>query len=99
MIINRKLLKIKIKKNKVESKTLEKHKNRLKNTYQISDEEASYFVFSGKIENQAYNIERQNINILTKSGKIIDVARASDQFNLEALSETVVKYYLCFPKE
>ena len=34
----------------------------------------------------------------TKTGKVIDVAHASDQLNLKALSKEVVKYYMCFPK-
>jgi len=65
----------------------------------IEDHETAYFVFKGKIENTAYNVESQNINISKKNGKTIDVTKASDHLNLEALSKTVTKYYLCYPKE
>ena len=43
-------------------------------------------------------MEKETINLYTKSGKVIDVAKASDQFNLKALSKKVIKNYMCFPK-
>ena len=55
-------------------------------------------MFGGEIDNQAYNMDKDTINLLTKNGKLIDVAVASDQLNLAALSKRVVKYYLCYPK-
>jgi hypothetical protein len=64
----------------------------------INESEASYFVFTGQITNQAYSMEKETINLYTKSGKVIDVANASDQFNLKALSKKVIKNYMCFPK-
>jgi len=36
---------------------------------------------------------------LRKNGKITDVAKLSDHLNLNALSKTVTKYYMCYPKE
>ena len=51
-----------------------------------------------RLSNRAYNAEEQPIKILTKNGRVIDVARASDQSNLEALAKPVVKYYVCYPK-
>ena len=66
--------------------------------YTITEKEASYFVFTGTISNQAYRMDKDTINLLTKSGKIIDVAQASDQLNLKALSKVVLKNYMCFPK-
>ncbi|MEO6346444.1 MAG: phosphohydrolase, partial [Aquaticitalea sp.] len=62
-------------------------------------DEAHYFVFMGEISNQAYQHDTQQIKILHKSGKIEDIVKASDQLNLQALSNTVTKYYICFPKE
>lgn len=66
--------------------------------HNVSIEEASYFIFSGKLENQAYSMKKNTINLLRKNGEVIDVAKMSDQLNLEALSESVIKYYLCYPK-
>ncbi|OEY71463.1 HD domain-containing protein [Salegentibacter salarius] len=98
MIINRDLLKVKIKKKKPSAEKLEKRRKALQEKQNISAEEADYFVFSGEVTNTAYKSENNNINILHKNGKISDVAKASDQLNLKALSKTVVKYYMCYPK-
>ncbi|MGB5821354.1 MAG: HD domain-containing protein [Saonia sp.] len=99
MILNRRLLNIKMKNKPLNGIKLERHFKEIKEKYQLSDGEASYFVFSGEIENKAYDQERQNINILRRTGKILDVAKASDQLNLNALSKTVTKYYMCYPKD
>jgi len=98
MIINRDLLKVKIDKKPIPSGALEKHLNLAAKTYQLSLEEAAYFVFDGVIENQAYHQNKQNINILFSTGKITDVVKASDEFNLKALSKPVTKYFICYPK-
>tara|TARA_A100000171_G_C2140589_1_gene155741 strand:+ start:22501 stop:23619 length:1119 start_codon:yes stop_codon:yes gene_type:complete len=98
MLLNRDLLKIKVKPQDFSNQKIEEKRKKLVETYTISEEEASYFVFKGKLENQAYSMEKDTINLLKKNGKIIDVAKASDQLNLEALSKSVVKYYMCYPK-
>jgi len=99
MIINRDLLRIKIKNKKIAYKKVQCETEALMEQYNISKEEAAYFVFSGEISNQAYKTTSQNINILMKSGKIQDVVKASDQLNLKALSKPVTKYYICYPKD
>jgi HD superfamily phosphohydrolase len=98
MIINRDLLKIKLKNKKIKPESKEKHIQKLIKKYNISREEAEYFVFTGEISNQAYQNDVQQINILHKSGKIEDIVKASDQLNLKALSKPVTKYYICYPK-
>lgn len=98
MIINRDLLKVKIKKKKPSKEKLQKRLLALQEQMGISEKEAGYFVFSGEVTNTAYKSENDNINILHKNGKISDVAKTSDQLNLKALSKTVVKYYICYPK-
>lgn len=99
MIINRKLLHIKIKNKPIPLPRLKKRFDQIKEAYNLSDEETEYFVFSGKLENKAYDRQHQNINILKKNGKIVDVATLSDHLNLNTLSKTVTKYYICFPKD
>lgn len=99
MIINRDLLKVKIKKNPIKTSVLITHKNNLIKKHKISEDEANYFVFTGEISNQAYTHKKQSINILYKNGKTEDFVKASDQLNLKALSKQVTKYYICYPKE
>tara|TARA_R100001369_G_scaffold92924_1_gene141532 strand:+ start:9377 stop:10606 length:1230 start_codon:yes stop_codon:yes gene_type:complete len=98
MIINRRLLHVKLKNKPINEAKLNKHFLSFKNEHQLTDEETAYFVFSGKIENQAYNSKSQNINILRSNGRTTDVAKASDQQYLKTLSKTVTKYYMCYPK-
>ncbi|MBT2162996.1 HD domain-containing protein [Zobellia barbeyronii] len=99
MLINRQFLKVKLKNSPIDKVVLKKHMDRVKVKYNLSDHETTYFVFEGKIENKAYDRHHQNINILRKNKKLIDVAKASDQLNLKALSKTVTKYYICYPKD
>jgi len=99
MVINRRLLNIKLKNKPIDKEKFENHFQKFKTAHGLSNDETSYFVFSGIIENQAYNRENQNINILRKTGKLTDVAKASDQLNLKALSKKVTKHYMCYPKE
>tara|TARA_R110000823_G_scaffold32510_3_gene91598 strand:- start:9114 stop:10343 length:1230 start_codon:yes stop_codon:yes gene_type:complete len=98
MIINRRLLHVKLKNKPINEDKLNRHFLSFKNEHQLTDEETSYFVFSGEIKNQAYNSKSQNINILRGNGRITDVAKASDQQYLKTLSKTVTKYYMCYPK-
>jgi hypothetical protein len=99
MVLNRTLLKIKLKKKPIAKELKLKYKSKFKKIHKVSDEESDYFVFRGKIANRAYDSVSQNINILKKNGKISDVAKASDHLNLKALSKTVTKFYICYPKE
>jgi HD superfamily phosphohydrolase len=67
-------------------------------SYNITRKEASYFVFSESVNNSAYNSGSYNINILFNNGKLLDVAEASDLLNIKALSKTVTKHFICYPK-
>jgi HD superfamily phosphohydrolase len=63
--------------------------------YGITEDEASYFVFTDSITNKAYKVGDGNIRILMKDGSVQDITTASDNSNLEALAKTVKKYVLC----
>ncbi|MGK0386848.1 MAG: HD superfamily phosphohydrolase [Patiriisocius sp.] len=98
MLLNRDLLKIKMKNKEIPPHKISEKIQQVMLQYELTEDEASYFVFSDTISNQAYHMDKDTINLITKTGKVIDVARASDQLNLEALSKKVTKYYLCYPK-
>ena len=57
-----------------------------------------YLLISGELTNSAYNNQYEKILVLDKAGKTKDLQQASD-INLSALTKTVRKYFLCFPKE
>jgi hypothetical protein len=98
MIINRNLLKIKIQNQSFQKNNIEKHINKMQKEHNISRYEASYFVFSDKVSNRLYNVDENKINILMKTGEIVDISRASDQFNINVFERKVEKYFLCYPK-
>ena len=98
MLLNRNLLKVKFKKKPVPSAKMEIYIEKVQKEYDLTHDEAAYFVFSGKVFNVAYSSGDDKILILHSTGKVSDVAKASDQLNLKALSTPVTKYYICYPK-
>jgi HD superfamily phosphohydrolase len=99
MIINRDLSKIKLNSEKFPVEVLQEMTSRFAKDHNITMQEAKYFIFKGKIKNQAYSKEAEPIRILRKDRTIEDVVEASDQLNLKALSKPVTKYFICYPKQ
>jgi hypothetical protein len=64
----------------------------------VSADELTYYFQTGEVENHAYNLNVGGINMITKSGKLKDLAEASDNHTLLAQTETVKKYVLYLPK-
>lgn len=98
MIINRNLLKIELSEDKIDKIKYLDLKEKYAKQYGISDKEVEYFVFKGKIKNEAYSKSSEPIRILKKDRTIETVVEASDQMHLKALSKTVTKYFICYPK-
>ena len=98
MVINRKLLNIKIKSKPISASKLQAYLTKFAENHNMSLEEAAYFIFEGSISNQAYTLKKEQIMIQFKTGKLQDIVKASDHFNLKALTKPVVKYYISYPK-
>ncbi len=103
-LLNRRLLKLKIRDGSFGKKKLAKLRADAMERFGYSEAASAYFVFSGKISNQAYlgdvkGEEQDPILIRMKNGKLKDLAKASDMKNIMALSAPVVKHYLCWPEE
>lgn len=99
MIINRDLPKIKVVTDKALLDEIGPLQERFAAENNLSIADTNYFIFKGKIKNQAYSKEAEPIRILKKDRTIEDVLEASDQLNLKSLSKSVTKYYICFPKQ
>jgi HD superfamily phosphohydrolase len=97
-IVNRKLFKIEIAKEPFSDKTIASVKNKLLSTGTYNEMNLSFLVFSDKLVNKAYNQKFQNINLLMKTGEIVDLSEASDNLNISALARPVEKYFLCYPR-
>jgi hypothetical protein len=98
MIVDRNLLKVEIQQAHFSEADIDAKISELKSTMNLSDSEARYFVFQMKIQNQAYN-PSMPIKILNKNGELKDIAKASDQLNLQALTKPVIKHFVCYPKQ
>lgn len=59
-----------------------------------SEAETDFFVNQGELENSAYKSEGRGIGILKKDGTVVDLAEASDNYNLKPLKDIVKKYFL-----
>mgnify|MGYP003624155209 CR=1 FL=1 len=98
MIMNRNLLKINIQDKEFAKQEVKKQREKLISKFNIEPTFAHYFVFEGTVSNQAYNTSNP-IKIVFKNNVTIDIASASDQLNLQALTKPVKKFYLCYPKK
>lgn len=97
--IERNLFKIELRSTPFEIDFISEQENQVQNELNLKPEELKYFVFGGSIENNAYNPQKDKINLLFKDGSIKDIAEAADQLNISVLSKPVKKYYLCTPKQ
>ena len=98
MLLERKLFNVHLSETKVKKDILRSLKDQVKGSYQIGDDLVKYFVVEGVKTNAAYIGGGQQINMLTKSGNIVDIANASDLPNIKAMRKIVKKFYLCWPK-
>lgn len=97
MIINRDLFRIEIQNKPFTKDYIDKKNKKTVEKFNLKPKEGSFFVIDNTITNQAYSLDKP-IKILTKTGKLKDIAKASDQLNLQALTKPVVKYFVCYPK-
>jgi uncharacterized protein len=98
-LLNRRLYRVEMQNAKIPAKLKADLEQQVMKLYGLTKKEASYFVFTDTVNNSAYTASQLNINILTGDRKLVDVARASDQLNLQSLSTTVTKHFICYPKE
>lgn len=97
-LLNRQLFKIKLSNDPLSKDELKVLRNNIAEQYGILRADSRYFFAYGEVTNKAYIAGGQKINILSKKGKVMDIAEAADLPNIKAMSKIVKKYYLCCPK-
>ena len=95
-IINRNLLKIRLSDKPFDLNMINKLQKNIMEKFNLNLEESKYLIFSDYISNSAYEKNNTSIKVLFKNGSTKDILLASDQLNLQALSNKVIKYFLCF---
>ncbi len=99
MLMERRLFRVILSNQRFSKEAIDELKHQIGETYHIQPGDVKYFLACGSMSNAAYVAGGQHINILTKKGKVIDVAEASDLPNIKAMSKIVKKYYICWPKQ
>jgi HD superfamily phosphohydrolase len=97
-LIDRKLFKVIISNEKFDSQLVIDTKKKITDKYKLSETEIDYFFITDSVSNQAYNSDKDQIQILYKNKTLKDIAEASDHLNLQSLSTPVIKYFMCYPK-
>lgn len=98
-LINRNLSAIRISDTEIDESFLESLKKSACELYGVKADEVDYFVTKGKLHNHAYDFNDKEIKVLFKSGECKSISEASDQLDRHFLEKTVVKHFVCFPKQ
>ncbi len=98
-IVNRKLPKIEMRNEIFEKDYIAKIRQKVKSKMQVAEADLEYLVYEGEVQNKAYNIDKEGISIMYKNKELNDIMYASDSTSIEALSKTVSKYFVCYPKK
>jgi HD superfamily phosphohydrolase len=98
MLLDRKLFSVQIQSNEFQPSEINQLKDQLLNSMPIKEPDMDYFLLTGIISNAAYLPENAQIKVKMKNKEILDVAKASDLPNIQALSKIVIKHYICCPK-
>jgi len=94
--INRHLFKIKVLSEPVSEEEKQKYIKRYADLWNLSEEEATYFVSSGSITTDIYNLTKNSIDILYKDGQIKSILEVSELLNIQLLSKKAEKYYFSY---
>ncbi|MEA3505541.1 MAG: HD domain-containing protein [Bacteroidota bacterium] len=97
-LTNRRLFKIEISNNPFSKNHINTIKQKAMKTYNLSEEEIGYIVFTDITHNRAYNPKQEKINILNKDNSVIDIDEASSQINVQSITKIEYKHFLCYPK-
>ena len=98
MILSRNLFKTEISQRDFDPEKVKKQKNEIVKKLGISESDLSYFAITEKLINSAYDEKDKQILILSKNGATQDIAQASDNLNILALTKPVEKFCFCYAR-
>ena len=98
-LLARKLFRVEVQNKPFDEGRVNRLRKSISRQYGLSEEDAGYFLARGEISNAAYTSLDDRIKILFKDGSLSDITEASDMLNLQVLSKTVKKHFLCYPKD
>jgi HD superfamily phosphohydrolase len=95
-VVDRKLLKVKLQADPFDPEEVNRLKKAVQERLKLTEEEASYFVFTGEAMNTTYNPYDEHIRVLYKDNTVSDIAKVDNALIHQQLSSPVKKYYLCY---
>jgi HD superfamily phosphohydrolase len=98
-LVNRNLFRIEIEQTPFPPAYLEEKIKTYSIRYDLSPEDAAYFISSDEVSTNMYSEADDSIGILYKDGTCKDIADASDMLNIQLLSKKIKKYYFCFLRD
>ncbi|WP_235208218.1 HD domain-containing protein [Saccharicrinis fermentans] len=97
-IMNRDLFHIELQKEPFDKRRTKRIEKKVSEELGLHNEEVAYFVNTKSIQNHAYSLTDEKINILFSGGVLKDISKASDILNVSVLSKNVRKNVLIYPK-
>ena len=97
-LLNRNIFHVEVREEPISDEEICEINQSLAREFGISEEDAQFLMSVNTIQKDMYDIEDENISILTKNGEIKDFAEASEILNIASLSKKNRKYYLCYQR-
>lgn len=98
-LVQRAIYKLQLRESPFTEGELERVRQAIQRGWDLDEKDAGFFTLTDRIENNAYDPRTDRINMLMKDGSLRDLATASDNLNIGALSEPVTKFFLAVPAE
>jgi HD superfamily phosphohydrolase len=98
-LVGRKLMRVQLSNAPLPAEEVADLRKRTMKALQLEEEDVHYYFETDVIQNHAYDPAVDRIDILTKDGRLTDLAEASDNQFIMAQTQTVKKYVTYLPKE
>lgn len=94
MLENRRLYKVKLSTQPLDQE-FEKMKQVVLHSGSMTEEELPFYLFSGSTSNSTYNQHDERINILMKTGDVVNISQVDNALIGSDLTVPVEKFYIC----
>jgi uncharacterized protein len=97
-ITERKLFKVKLQAEPFVAALIKEKEKEVSALLELTDQETTYFVFTGEASNTTYNPGDESITILFKDGTTKDISQVDNALIQHNLKGTIKKHYFCYHK-
>lgn len=98
-LINRKLYKVVIRKENFTEAEIGEFLKKAQKKFGLNADDAAYLVFAGSVSNSAYDPLNDEIRVMFRNGKGMELSSATEHLNLVMLSEPVQRHFICIDPE